>query len=105
MNRLFAQTVNFGGTNIQGPLDPDIKNLGDLISRMLSFIIPLSGIVLLFVLIWGGYDYMMSQGNPEKVKSAQAKITTGIIGFILLIGSYLIVRVIAGIFGLSTGIL
>jgi len=31
MNRLFAQTVNFGGTNIQGPLDPDIKNLGDLI--------------------------------------------------------------------------
>lgn len=105
MNKLFAQTVNFGGTNIQGPLDPKIQKLGDLISRLLSFIIPLSGVVLLFVLIWGGYDYMMSQGNPEKVKTAQAKITTGIIGFILLISSYLVVRVIAGIFGLSTGIL
>ena len=105
MNKLLAQTVSFGGTEIKGPLDPKIQNLGDLISRILSFIIPLSGIVLLFVLIWGGYDYMMSQGNPEKIKSAQAKITTGIIGFFLLIGSYLIVRVIAGIFGLSTGIL
>jgi len=105
MNKLFAQIVNFGGTEIKGPLDPKIQKLGDLISRMLTFIIPLSGIVLLFVLIWGGYDYMMSQGNPEKVKTAQAKITTGIIGFILLISSYLVVRVIAGIFGLSTGIL
>lgn len=105
MNKLFAQTVNFSGTEIQGPLDPKIQKLGDLISRLLSFIIPLSGVVLLFVLIWGGYDYMMSQGNPEKVKTAQAKITTGIIGFILLISSYLVVRVIAGIFGLSTGIL
>ena len=106
MNKFIAQIVNFGGTSIEGPLDPKIENLGGLISRMLSFIIPLSGIVLLFVLIWGGYDYMMSQGNPEKVKSAQAKITTGIIGFFLLIGSYLIVRVIANIFGLSgTGIL
>lgn len=101
MNKLLAQTVNFGTTEIKGPLDPNIRNLGDLISRILSFIIPLSGIVLLFVLIWGGYDYMMSQGNPEKVKTAQAKITTGIIGFVLLIASYLIVRLIAGIFGLS----
>ncbi len=106
MNKLLAQTVNFSGTEIKGPLDPKIQKLGDLISRMLSFIIPLSGIVLLFVLIWGGYDYMMSQGNPEKIKSAQAKITTGLIGFFLLICSYLIVRVIAGIFGLgSVGIL
>ena len=107
MNILLAQKVNFGGTEIQGPLDPTIENLGGLVSRMLLFIIPLSGIILLFVLIWGGYDYMMSQGNPEKIKSAQAKITTGIIGFFLLISSYLIVRVIANIFGLSstTGIL
>lgn len=105
MNKLLAQKITIGGTGFEGPLDPNIQNLGDLISRILSFIIPLSGIVLLFVLIWGGYDYMMSQGNPEKIKSAQAKITTGLIGFFLLISSYLVVRLIAGIFGLSTGIL
>ena len=92
MNKLLAQTVNFGGTEIKGPLDPNIQNLGGLISRILTFIIPLSGIVLLFVLIWGGYDYMMSQGNPEKVKAAQGKISTGVIGFVLLISSYIIVR-------------
>lgn len=101
MNKLLVQNISISGTEIKGPLDPNIQNLGGLISRILSFIIPLAGIVLLFVLIWGGFDYMMSQGNPEKVKSAQAKITTGLIGFFLLISSYLIVRVIAGIFGLG----
>ncbi|MGB9883248.1 MAG: hypothetical protein ACPLRN_01905, partial [Microgenomates group bacterium] len=63
------------------------------------------GIILLSVLIWGGYDYMMSQGNPDKIKNAQAKITTGLVGFGILVFSYLIVRLIATIFGLQGGII
>jgi hypothetical protein len=58
---------------------------------------------LLFVFIWGGYDLIMSQGDANKVKSAQAKITTGLIGFILLILSYLITSLVARIFGLGGG--
>ncbi len=103
--KLLSQSLNVNGTSIQGPLDSSINNLGDLVNRMLTFLLPLAGIILLFVLIWGGYDYMMSQGSPDKIKSAQAKITTGLIGFFLLITSYLLVRVIAAIFGLSTGII
>lgn len=99
-----VQKVNIGGQDIQGPLQ-GINKIGDLISRLLLFIIPAAGVILLFVLIWGGYDFIISQGNAEKVKSAQAKITTGIIGFILLIISYLLVRLIAKIFGLGEGIL
>jgi len=109
VKNLLAQTVNFGGQTIEGPLQDSsgnsINNIGQLTSRVLSFLLPLAGIVLLFVFIWGGYDYMMSQGNPEKVKGAQAKITSGIIGLILLVASYLLVRVISTIFGLGTGIL
>jgi len=97
--------LNLNGTTIEGPLDSRINTLGDLVNRVLTFLLPMAGIVLLFVLIWGGYDYMMSQGNPEKIKSAQAKITTGLIGFFLLISSYLVVRVIAAIFGLDQGII
>ncbi|MEK7523178.1 MAG: hypothetical protein AAB569_06340, partial [Patescibacteria group bacterium] len=70
----------------------------------LGFIMPMAGIILLFVLISGGYDYMMSQGNADKIKAGQAKITSGIIGFILLIASFLITRLIAAIFGLGGGI-
>lgn len=109
-NQLLSQSVNLNGQTIEGPLkipgvsSSDIK-LGHIISRILQFILPLAGVVLLFVLIWGGYDYTLSQGNPEKVKGAQAKITTGLIGFGLLVLSYLLVKLISIIFGLQTGII
>lgn len=105
--KYLAQLLNIGKDNpvaIQGPLDENISSLGAIITKALGFIMPMAGIVLLFVLISGGYDYMMSQGNADKVKSAQAKITSGIIGFILLIISFLVTRLIAYIFGLGGGI-
>jgi len=103
-NQYLSQSLNFGNQTIQGPLDQSVDSLGKIITKTLGFIMPLAGIVLLFVLISGGYDYMMSQGNADKIKSAQAKITSGIIGFILLIVSFLITRIIAVIFGLGGGI-
>lgn len=103
--RYFAQSLKIGdGPNIspiQGPLDSSVDSLGAIITKGLGFIMPMAGIILLFVLISGGYDFMMSQGNPDKIKTGQAKMTTGIVGFILLIVSFLVTRVIASIFGLG----
>lgn len=95
-----AQKINVGGQPIEGPLK-GINNLADVVNKVIEIMIPIAGVILLFVLIWGGYDYLLSQGNPEKIKSAQGKITTGIIGFVLLIISYLMVNLIAKIFGLT----
>lgn len=103
-NQLLSQSLNFGNQTIQGPLDKSVDSLGKVITKTLGFIMPMAGIILLFVLISGGYDYMMSQGNADKIKSAQGKITSGIIGFVLLIVSFLITRLIAVIFGLGGGI-
>lgn len=103
-----AQKTCIGTQCVQGPLPTGpggINNLADLVNRVVQFLIPLAAAILLIVFIWGGYDYMMSGGAPEKVKSAQAKFTTGIIGLVLLLLSYVIVRTISGIFGLGGGII
>ncbi len=99
-----AQNIVISGQTITGPL-VGINNIGDLINKLMQFLIPLAAIILLLVFIWAGYDYMMSQGNPEKVKSAQAKLTTGLLGIILLAVSYMVVRFISFIFGLGGGII
>ena len=104
MKIYLTQQIDIGGQPITGPLQ-GITSLSDIVNRIVEFLIPLAGIILLLVLIWGGYDYLMSQGQPEKIKNAQAKITTGIIGFILLVFSYILVRLIVKIFGLDEGIL
>lgn len=97
MHGILAQDIGIQGQRVKGPL-VGINTLGDLVTKAVNFLVPLAGIILFLVFIWGGYSYMMSQGNPEKVKSAQAKLKTGIIGFVLLITSYLIVNIISRIF-------
>ncbi len=105
MNQKLLAQLSIGGETLQGPLDPKFQTLGDLVNALLPFVISLAGIVLFLILIWGGYDFMMSQGSAEKMKSGKAKITAGIIGFILLLSSYLITKLIAYIFNVGNGIL
>lgn len=100
MRNLLTQDLSVGGQAIKGPLE-NINNVGELVTRVVSFLIPLAGIILFFVLVMGGYDFLLSQGNPEKIKSGRAKITAGLIGFVILITAYLAVKIIAMIFGLT----
>ena len=103
-NNYLAQQIRIGNTDIKGPL-VGISTLNDLIGVITSFIYPLASVILLFVLIWGGYDFLMSRGDTEQVNAGKAKITAGIIGFVLLMLSYLITRILGFITGTGEGIL
>lgn len=112
MNRLLAQTptggagVSINGQRIVNPLlDPKLTSIGDIINKLLPFLYGIAAIILFLVILWGGYDFLLSQGEAEKVSSARAKITAGIIGFVLLVISYLLVRILGYIFGISGGII
>ena len=103
---VYAQQVNLNGVGIKGPLEGyNTFRIGDIINNLVPFVISIGGVLLFFILMWGGYDYVTSQGTPEKIKSANAKITAAIVGFILLVLSFLITRVISYIFGVGEGII
>lgn len=89
---------------IYGPLE-NINTVADVISIVLKFLYPLATILLFFFLMWGGFDFMTSHGDPEKVKAGKAKISAAVTGFILLLLSFFVVKLLAVIFGLSSGIL
>ena len=103
MKTLLAQQIKVNGVVIEGPLDKSYTNIASIINNIVPFIMTLAGILLFFILLWGGFDYVTSQGAPEKLKSANAKITAGVIGFILLVLSFLITRIVAYIFGVGGG--
>lgn len=106
MNKVLAQVLQISGAPpISGPIDPPINTIGDLVNRLVSILLPIASIILFFVFVWGGYDYLLSRGDPEKLKGAHAKITAGLVGFVLLVISYFIVKLIASIFGLGGGVL
>src|SRR3989338_7912479 len=102
---LFAQKIELPGatTTIQGPLD-DTKftNLSSLLNNAIPIIFPVAGLILLAYLIWGGFEFLTSLGDPKKAASAKNKITYAIIGFFVIFAAYWIVQLIAFIFKLET---
>lgn len=105
MNHQFlAQSITVGGATVNGPLK-GIGTVGDLISRLLTFLFPLAAVILALVIIWGGYDFLLSGGESDKIQAGRAKITYGIIGFVLLSISFIMAKLIGAIFGLGGGII
>lgn len=68
--------------------------LGAYISYVFRFILMLGGIIAFAALIYGGFSYLTSAGNPVKMTSAKRQMFAAIIGLILLLSSYLILKTI-----------
>ncbi len=106
--RLLAQCVRVSGQEICGPAKQFngsyINTPGDIINQVMPFLYGVAAVILLFVFIWGGFDLVLSRGDPAKIKSSRAKITSGIVGVILLSLAYLITRLVSQMFNLGEGL-
>jgi len=68
--------------------------LPDYVQYIYYAVIGISGIIALVMLIGAGTKYIMSAGNPEKMKDAREQIKAAIFGLIILFASYLIINII-----------
>lgn len=75
--------------------------IGDIVSTALRLIFPAAGILLLVYLIFGGFSLMASGGDPKAVASAKGRITSAIIGFVIIFAAYWIVQLVGIILGLT----
>ncbi|MBI2617617.1 hypothetical protein HYW55_05790 [Candidatus Gottesmanbacteria bacterium] len=103
-----AQILNIPGGKVQGPLptidatgNTRFTDLASFVTNLLPYIFPISGVFLLFYLIWGGFSYLTSMGDPKKAAAGQAKITNAILGFLLIFVAFLIVQIVDYLFGLN----
>ena|SRR3989344_5944097 len=77
------------------------KDVGTLISDIFkTYIFYAAGIGLLIYLILGGFQLMLSRGDPKAIEGAKGKITNALIGFVIVIIAYFLVKLMAKIFGL-----
>lgn len=70
----------------------DTKNAGDVAGGVIGVVLSLVGVVAVGVMIYGGVSYMISQGDPGKTKRARDIILYGLIGFVITILAYVIVK-------------
>ena len=92
-------------TDIQTEADKifEIKKVGPLISNSLGTAILIAAILTLAYLVWGAIDWVTSEGDTEKLKKAQNKITHAIIGLAIMAAVWLIWRL--AIYFLGIGII
>ena len=77
---------------------PTLKCLEVVFERILTISTGLVVVVLFIMFLIGGFGYLTSLGNPEKMKKAQGTLRYAVLGTGLFIVSYLILRVIGVLF-------
>lgn len=70
------------------------QDLDDIIAWFYALIVGISGLAAFIMIVWGGIQYMTSAGNPTKTTDARDKIRMALLGLLLVLASFLILRVI-----------
>jgi len=59
------------------------------------------GIIFFASLVIASLGYIFSDGTPEKIQKATNRIVTSLIGLAIVLASFVIVRLVLGIYGLD----
>lgn len=68
--------------------------LNTLIAWFYYFIIGIAGISAFVMLVWGGVEWLTSAGNPSRITSAKDRMTSALLGLLIILTSWLILQVI-----------
>lgn len=72
-----------------------------IIARILSWALPLTGSLFLAMFIWGGITYMTASGESERVKKSTQTLRNAVIGLAIVSLAYVLVFNVIDFFGRS----
>lgn len=85
INDLGDAGVNLGSRTIQ-------ETIGGIINVFLGFL----GILATLLLLYGGYLWMTSRGNSDRIERAKMLIASALIGLVIIVSAYALARFILG---------
>ena len=78
-----------------------IAGEGGLISILINFLLWTVGILSVVMIIFSGFRYITSAGDAAKTKSAQTALTYSIVGLIVAVLAWVIVKMVLKQFGIE----
>ena len=82
--------INLGFDKLTGINIGQQKNPKVVISKVVIILLSFLGIFATVILLLGGFKWMTSQGNKDKVDEAKNLIKNGIIGLVIIFSAYAI---------------
>lgn len=75
--------------------------IGKLLTNIIGLFYVVAIIVLIFMLLWGAYDWLTSEGDKEKIQSAQRKLINAFIGILLFAVAFAVIQLIGTFTGFT----
>jgi hypothetical protein len=89
-------TLAFGAwQGISNPFSSDFESLDttiDKVNVLVNFATGIAGLVAVIVLVYGGYMFIISTGDGEKIDKAMKIVTNSIVGLVIIFIANLIIR-------------
>ena len=80
----FAQTTTTGG----------VSQIESFIQSVIQVMIALAGAVSVGFFVWGGFGYITSSGNPEKLDQSKKTILYSAIGLAIVLGAFVLSSIV-----------
>jgi len=93
---VYAQVSDWNSCMVDGV--PTLKCFEVVFQNILTIASGLVIVVLFIMLVTGAFHYLTSLGNPEKLKKAQGTLKYAVIGLVIFLASFLILKVIDTLF-------
>ena len=97
--RIDAEKSVAGTVKLGKGYSPDI---GTLITSVLTFVMLIAALLILMYLIWGGIQWITSGGDKGKTEEARNKITSAVIGLIILAAAWAVFLIILKFLGFTS---
>lgn len=73
-----------------------VNSLDDVISKIMDIVFQIGGVIAVLMIMYAGFTYVTSGGDPGKIKSANNTLFYTVIGAAILLGSWVLVKAIQG---------
>ena len=80
---------------------PTILGIVNILRNIISILAPVAGIAFFLMLLVGGFQFVNSGGDPKAAGQARTTLTYAVIGIILVVASWLIIKAIAQFTGVD----
>lgn len=78
-----------------------IVDIVGILRNIISILAPVAGIAFFIMLLVGGYHFVTSGGDPKAAGQARTTLTFAVIGIVLVVASWLIIKAIAEFTGVD----
>ena len=90
-----------GKMDVNNACVPALNSINDVWlvgAAIIEILLRIAGIVAVVMIVYGGIQYVMSNGNPDQAQRAQHTLINAIIGLVVAVGAATIITYVAGRF-------